>query len=99
MFVLTVCLALLPAAEPVVAADAVFINGKVWTVDVARPEAQAIAVWRGRILKVGSDDEVKPLAGPKTKVIDLAGRRVMPGFYDSHAHLLMGGQQLSQVDL
>jgi predicted amidohydrolase YtcJ len=92
-------LAMSPVVEPAVAADAVFVNGKVWTVDAAKPEAQAIAVWRGRILKVGTDAEVKALAGPNTKVIDLGGRRVVPGFYDSHAHFLGGGQQLSRVDL
>jgi predicted amidohydrolase YtcJ len=86
-------------AEPTVAADLVFVNGKVWTVDAAKPEAQAVAVWRGRILKVGTDDEVKQLVGPKTKVVDLSGRRVVPGFYDSHAHFLGGGQQLARVDL
>jgi predicted amidohydrolase YtcJ len=96
---LVLCLLFSVAADPVVAADAVFVNGKVWTVDAARPEAQAIAVWRGRILKVGTDEEVKQLVGPKTKVIDLAGRRVVPGFYDSHAHFLGGGQQLASVDL
>jgi predicted amidohydrolase YtcJ len=85
--------------EPTVAADLVFVNGKVWTVDAAKPEAQAVAVWRGRILKVGTDDEVKQLVGPKTKVVDLSGRRVVPGFYDSHAHFLGGGQQLARVDL
>jgi predicted amidohydrolase YtcJ len=96
-FVLGLLLA--SAAEPVAEADAVFVNGKVWTVDAARPEAQAIAVWRGRILKVGTDYEVRQLVGSRTKVIDLAGRRVVPGFYDSHAHFLGGGQQLARVDL
>jgi predicted amidohydrolase YtcJ len=96
---LVLCLLLTAAAEPAVEADAVFINGKVWTVDDAKPEAQAIAVWRGRILKVGSNEEVKQLVGARTKLIDLAGRRVAPGFYDSHAHFLGGGQQLAHVDL
>src|SRR5688500_2520697 len=90
---------LLSPAEPVVAADAIFVNGRVWTVDAARPEGRAVAGWSGRVLKVGTDAEVKQLAGPQTKVIDLDGRRVVPGFYDSHAHLLGGGQQLSRVEL
>jgi predicted amidohydrolase YtcJ len=96
---LPLLLLLTPTAEPAVAADVVFVNGRVWTVDAAKPEAQAVAVWRGRVLKVGTDAEVKPLAGPGTKVIDLGGRRVVPGFYDSHAHVLGGGQQLSRVEL
>jgi predicted amidohydrolase YtcJ len=92
-------LLLTPTAEPAVAADAVFVNGRIWTVDPAKPEAQAVAVWRGRILRVGTDAEVKQLAGPNAKVIDLGGQRVVPGFYDSHVHFLGGGQQLSRVEL
>ncbi|MBA4062655.1 MAG: amidohydrolase [Isosphaera sp.] len=90
---------LAPAAELSVAADAVFVNGKVWTGDVRKPEAQAIAVWRGRVLAVGTDAEVKALAGPTTNVVDLGGRRVVPGFYDSHVHVLGGGLSLARVDL
>lgn len=86
-------------AEPVVAADLVLTGGKVWTGDPARPEAEAVAVWKGRILKVGSDADVKPLIGPNTTVIALGGKRVVPGFYDSHVHLLGGGQQLARVEL
>ena len=67
--------------------------------DRARPEAEAVAVWRDRIVAVGSSADVKKLAGPETKVIDLRDRRVVPGFYDSHVHLLGSGLQLSRVDL
>lgn len=88
-----------PAAEPVVAADLVVHNGKVWTGDPAHPDAQAVAVWRARVLKVGSDDEVKKLVGANTKVIDLKGGRLVPGFHDSHLHLLNGGRALSSVYL
>jgi predicted amidohydrolase YtcJ len=87
------------ATNPPIAADLILTNGKVWTVDKAQPETQAIACWRGRILQVGSDEEIKALAGPQTKVIDLRGKRVVPGFYDSHLHFLGGGLQLSRVDL
>ena len=71
--------AMLPSAtpEPLVAADLALLNGKVWTVDHDLPEAQAVAVWRHRIIKVGSDAEVKSLVGPKRSVIDLNGRRVL----------------------
>lgn len=92
-------LLLLLAAPPPVAADLALVNGKVWTGDPAKPEATAVAVWRDRVLAVGADDEVKALVGPTTKVIDLKGRRVVPGFYDSHVHWLGGGQSLSEVDL
>jgi predicted amidohydrolase YtcJ len=81
------------------AADLVLINGKIWTVNKVQPEAEAIAVWHGRILAVGKNAEVQALAGPATRVIDLRGRRVVPGFYDSHIHLLGSGQRLSEVAL
>ena len=54
---------------------------------------------RDRILAVGKNDDVKPLIGPKTRVIDLKGRRVVPGFYDSHVHLLGSGLRLGEVAL
>src|SRR5262249_54405601 len=72
-------------------ADLVLVNGKVWTVNKAQPEAEAVAIWRDRILAVGSTADIRKLAGDKTKVIDLNGRRVVPGFYDSHVHLLGSG--------
>jgi predicted amidohydrolase YtcJ len=87
------------SANPPVAADLVLKNGKVWTVDASLPEAQAVAIWRDRILVVGKDADVEALVGPKTRVIDLKGRRALPGFYDSHLHFLSGGQLLSQVNL
>jgi predicted amidohydrolase YtcJ len=92
-------IAALALAAPPVAADVVLTGGKVWTGEPAQPQAEAVAVWHGRILRVGTDAEVMPLIGPHTKVIALKGRRVVPGFYDSHLHLLGGGLQLSRVDL
>jgi predicted amidohydrolase YtcJ len=101
MNTLLITLAMLPTAdpEPAVAADLVLLGGKVWTVDADKPQAEAVAVWRDRILKVGSDAEVQPLVGPKTKVIRLGGKRVVPGFHDSHLHFLGGGEQLGRVEL
>ena len=80
-------------------ADVVLTNGKIWTVNEAQPEAEAVAVWRGRILAVGSNADIRPLIGPKTRVIDAQGRRVLPGFHDTHVHFLSSGQQISQVAL
>jgi predicted amidohydrolase YtcJ len=77
----------------------ILINGKLWTVDPERPEAQALAVCRDRILFVGTDADVRALASPVTRIVDLHGRRVVPGFYDSHVHLLSSGQRLSNVAL
>src|SRR5262245_9878385 len=86
-------------ADPRPPADLILLNGKVWTVSPALPQAEAVAVWRDRILAVGKSDDIKSLAGPKTRVIDLKGRRVVPGFYDSHIHLLGSGLRLGEVAL
>ena len=88
-----------PATATPPVADAIFVNGRLWTVDNAKPEAEALAVWQGRILAVGSNAEVAALAGPDTRRFDLHGRRVVPGFYDSHVHVLGSGLRLSQVAL
>jgi len=96
MYIL-ILLALL--AEPPVAADLIVTGGKFWTGDPKQPEAAALAIWRGRILKVGSQEEIKQLVGPTTQTIELRGQRVVPGFYDSHVHFLGGGAQLSRVEL
>src|SRR5438874_215971 len=88
-----------PAPKPAAVADLVLRNGKIWTVNKHQPEAEALAVWRERILAVASDADVKRLIGPATKVIDLKRRRVVPGFHDSHVHLLSSGMRLSQVAL
>jgi predicted amidohydrolase YtcJ len=87
------------ADKPALAADLVLTGGRIWTVNPAQPESQAVAIWQGRILVAGTDADAKALVGPRTHVIDLKGRRVVPGFYDSHVHLLGSGQRLSEVAL
>ncbi len=61
-------------------------NGRIWTVDDAHPEAQAVAVQGDKIVRVGSNAEVLALRGAGTRVIDLHGRLVVPGFNDAHTH-------------
>jgi predicted amidohydrolase YtcJ len=80
-------------------ADVILVSAKIWTGDPARPEAQALAVREGRIVAVGSNTEIEPLKGKKTRVLDGRGRRVVPGFIDSHTHMSMGGFNLLAVDL
>jgi predicted amidohydrolase YtcJ len=87
------------ADKKTLAADLVLTNGKIWTVNAAQPECEAVAIWRDRILAVGTSADIGALTGPRTRVIDLKGRRVVPGFYDSHVHLLGSGLRLSQVAL
>jgi predicted amidohydrolase YtcJ len=92
-------LALCAAPETAPTADLVVVNAKVWTGNPKQTEATALAVWKGRLIVVGSDAEAKATAGPNTRVLDFGGKRVVPGFYDSHAHVLGGGTQLSRVEL
>ena len=80
-------------------ADLVLKNGVVHTVDPRRPRAEAVAVRGARIALVGTSAEVEALVGPATRVVDLAGRTVVPGFDDSHAHLLGIGYARLDVDL
>ena len=80
-------------------ADLIFVNGAVYTVDAARTWAQAVAVRAGRIVAVGTDADVRELAGPRTEVADLAGRMLVPGFQDAHVHPVGGGVDMLQCDL
>ena len=80
-------------------AELVLVSAKIWTGDPARPQAQALAVSGGRIVAVGSNADVAPFEGPKTRVLDARGRRVVPGFIDAHTHMTMGGLNLLAVDL
>jgi len=70
--------------------DLILINAKVTTLDRQNPEARAIAMRDGKFLSVGSEQEVRR-AAPKAKVIDVKGRRVIPGLIDSHMHIIRGG--------
>ncbi len=80
-------------------ADTILVGGKLWTGNPRQPEAQAIAILDGRIAAVGSDAEVRRWAGPHTTVLELEGRRVVPGFNDAHVHFFDGGQGLASVQL
>jgi predicted amidohydrolase YtcJ len=75
------------------------VNARVWTADSKRPWAEAIAVSGDRIVAVGSSAEVRKLAGADTRVVDAAGRMVVPGFLDSHLHFVDGGHTLASVQL
>jgi predicted amidohydrolase YtcJ len=78
--------ALFLAAGAACAADAIYVNATVITVDKARPYAEAFAVTNGRFTAVGSNAEIRRLAAPGTKVVDLKGMTVTPGFNDVHLH-------------
>ena len=80
-------------------ADLVFTGGHVHTVDARRPRAEAVAIHGERISAVGSTDEIASAIGPKTRVVDLGGRLLLPGFQDAHVHPLSGGMDQMQCDL
>src|SRR5688572_16957501 len=80
-------------------ADLILTNARVYTVDAARPRAQAVAIRDGRIVFVGSAQEAAGLSGGATRVIDLKGQTVIPGMIDAHGHLAGLGNSLRVVDL
>ncbi len=80
-------------------ASLVILNAAVWTGIRSAGRCQAIAVFDDRIVATGSNADISLLAGSATTVIDAGGKLVLPGFNDSHAHLLLGGRQLMAVDL
>ena len=80
-------------------ADLVFTGGAVYKVDAARSWASAVAIRGGRIVYVGDDAGARAFAGPATRVVALGGRMLLPGFHDSHVHLLGGGVARSTCDL
>ena len=79
--------------------DMIITGAKVLTMDAAQPRAEAVAVAGGRIVAVGSDANIRALAGPGTQVIDAGGRTLLPGFVESHLHLVLGGEEIDQLQL
>ena len=86
----------MPADRP---ADLVLTGGRIATMDTARSWASALAVRDGRIVAVGPDATIRPLVGPSTRVIELRGRTVTPGFQDAHVHPVHGGLAMLRCDL
>jgi predicted amidohydrolase YtcJ len=79
---------------------ALYLNGNIYTMDVGRPRAQALAIDldSGSILAVGDNDEIRRFAGQYHEAIDLRGRTVIPGFIDAHIHLLATAYRTRRVD-
>jgi predicted amidohydrolase YtcJ len=80
-------------------ADLIITNGRVITMNAHQPQADAIAVAGGRILAVGSYDDVAAFRGPDTKLIDAQGKTVTPGINESHIHIFGGSAELDQLSL
>lgn len=81
------------------APDLIVTNARVLTMDPARPRAEAVALAGEHILAVGSAAEIGALAGPGTRVIDAAGRTVLPGFFEGHVHVGLGGADLTHLHI
>jgi predicted amidohydrolase YtcJ len=92
-------LAACSGAPPAPPADLVLVGGRVYTVEADRPWAGAVAVRGDRIVKVGTEAEVRALKGPNTREYDVTGSVILPGLNDSHTHFLDGALGLDQVDL
>lgn len=80
-------------------ADIIITNGRVLTMSDDMPRAEAVAIAGNRILAVGRRQDVEPLRGRKTEIIDADGCSVTPGLIESHVHLFIGAASLSALDL
>src|SRR5687768_12332873 len=80
--------------QPRTHADLILHNGMIWTVDEKNPTAQAVAIKDGKFVVVGSNNAALKLRGPGTRVIDLKGNFVVPGFNDNHVHFASAAQFL-----
>ncbi|MEW5900021.1 MAG: amidohydrolase family protein [Acidobacteriota bacterium] len=100
LVIMSLGLALTPACLRVQEmAELVLLNGVVWTGESDRPWAEGVAIRGEKIIAVGRSREVRALAGRETRLFDLAGRLVLPGFIDSHTHFLDGGFSLLSIRL
>src|ERR1041385_4501000 len=98
IFLLSLSLMNLPSnAQKSVAPDLIITNAVVHTMDPVQPTAEAIAIYRNRIIAVGASKDIQKLAASNTRVIDAKKRLVLPGFNDSHTHFLSGGFQIGRA--
>lgn len=91
---LMLALTLVANAQQRAEADLILHNGVIWTVNEKNPTAQAVAIKDGKFIVVGSNDSALKLRGPNTRLIDLKGSFVVPGFNDNHVHFASAAQFL-----
>ncbi|NIM15700.1 MAG: amidohydrolase family protein [Candidatus Aminicenantes bacterium] len=99
LFVLVIGLAASIQKKQTPVAELVLQNGKIITLDESSPEVEALAVYQGRILAIGTTKEIKPYVAKSTRIIDLKGKLAIPGFIESHGHFLSLGRSKMQLDL
>src|SRR3984957_20377842 len=95
--VLTCALSLAAQSKP--AADLIIQHARIWTVDPSLPNAESVAILGDRIVAVGSTTDGEAWGGPRTRVFDAQGKRLLPGFNDAYVHFVDGGTQLDNVEL
>jgi predicted amidohydrolase YtcJ len=95
----TILLAACARQNSVKTADAIWFNGPILTIVDARPQVESVAIRDGRILAAGDRDDLMKLAGADTRLIDLQGHTLLPGFIDAHGHVSMAGLQALSVNL
>ncbi len=101
------CVALLFSAIPLPAqrskriapAEILIVHAKIYTADEKKPWAESLAIRKGKIVAVGTNEQLEPMRGIGTKMIDAGGKLVLPAFTDSHVHMMYGGLSLSRVNL
>src|SRR5271170_5497860 len=94
-----ILLATLPVNAQQQRADLILFNGVIHTMNPAQPEAHALAVRGGLITSVGEDQSVLSIKSDGTKLIDLNGKTVVPGFMECHAHLVSLGMSLQEINV
>jgi len=88
-----------PGREPSVPAELLLTGAAVYTLNEAQPWAEAVAIGGGKIIAVGRSAGMGKFKGKETRILELGGKMVLPGFHDSHVHLVTGGMELAQCDL
>ncbi|MEO9869562.1 amidohydrolase [Ekhidna sp.] len=86
-------------SEPDIAADTIFFNGPIYTMDDASPKVEAVAIKADTFLHVGTKSEVDAFVGKETRMVDLKGQTMIPGLTEGHAHIMGVGYNLLNVDL
>ncbi|PYV62346.1 MAG: amidohydrolase, partial [Acidobacteria bacterium] len=87
------------SAQTQIPADSILVHARIYTVNSAHPWAEALAIRDGKILAVGSSEQIRRLRGPSTKIIDAKGRLVLPGLTDCHVHFMEGSLLLQEIFL
>lgn len=98
-YIIFICAICSGCKKAVINADLIITNATIWTANSTQTYAKAMAIKSDTILAIGNDDLVMNYKGPKTKTIDAAEKFIVPGFIDSHVHLMTGGRSLLSVDL